>query len=176
METGRVKQLTPLHHYRALHGAPQLCICATGVKWLWELHTQRAGGIIGDEMGLGKTIQLAVFLAGLHRSNMFKPSIIVCPATVMRQWLRELRAWYPPFRVVILHDSAKHPSQLRPDRRFVSVVCIIACACCCCVHNTSIAGVIAGLQWHDLQPCRWLVRTIFPSSQLVTKSLFQDGY
>jgi len=24
--------------------------CA-GVKWLWELHTQRAGGIIGDEMG-----------------------------------------------------------------------------------------------------------------------------
>jgi SNF2 family DNA or RNA helicase len=30
----------------------------TGVKWLWELHTQRAGGIIGDEMGLGKTIQV----------------------------------------------------------------------------------------------------------------------
>jgi DNA excision repair protein ERCC-6 len=29
----------------------------TGVKWLWELHTQNAGGIIGDEMGLGKTIQ-----------------------------------------------------------------------------------------------------------------------
>ena len=22
-----------------------------GVKWMWELHTQRAGGIIGDEMG-----------------------------------------------------------------------------------------------------------------------------
>jgi DNA excision repair protein ERCC-6 len=30
----------------------------TGVKWLWELHNQRAGGIIGDEMGLGKTIQV----------------------------------------------------------------------------------------------------------------------
>jgi SNF2 family DNA or RNA helicase len=28
------------------------------VKWLWELHNQRAGGIIGDEMGLGKTIQV----------------------------------------------------------------------------------------------------------------------
>lgn len=25
-------------------------VCA-GVKWLWELHTQRAGGIVGDEMG-----------------------------------------------------------------------------------------------------------------------------
>lgn len=31
----------------------------TGVKWLWELHNQRAGGIIGDEMGLGKTIQVS---------------------------------------------------------------------------------------------------------------------
>ena len=28
-----------------------------GVKWMWELHTQRAGGIVGDEMGLGKTVQ-----------------------------------------------------------------------------------------------------------------------
>ena len=32
----------------------------TAVKWMWELHTQRAGGIIGDEMGLGKTIQVCV--------------------------------------------------------------------------------------------------------------------
>ena len=29
-----------------------------GLKWMWELHTQRAGGIIGDEMGLGKTVQV----------------------------------------------------------------------------------------------------------------------
>jgi DNA excision repair protein ERCC-6 len=35
-----------------------------GLKWMWELHTQRAGGIIGDEMGLGKTIQARpVFLS-----------------------------------------------------------------------------------------------------------------
>jgi len=78
----------------------------TGVKWLWELHTQKAGGIIGDEMGLGKTIQISAFLAGLHYTGLFKPTLIVCPATVLRQWLRELRAWYPPFRVAILHASA----------------------------------------------------------------------
>lgn len=149
---------------------------AAGVKWLWELHTQRAGGIIGDEMGLGKTVQLAAFLAGLHRGGRFRPSLIVCPATVLRQvplnpcasffdrrclslaghtllcrltfeaitqtpqkhsnpeenglyadptkvmwlalqWLRELRAWYPPFRVVILHDSARSAFGARPSRR-----------------------------------------------------------
>lgn len=42
----------------------------TGVKWLWELHCQQAGGIVGDEMGLGKTIQMIAFLAGLNISNL----------------------------------------------------------------------------------------------------------
>ena len=28
-----------------------------GVRWLWELHRQRTGGIVADEMGLGKTLQ-----------------------------------------------------------------------------------------------------------------------
>lgn len=36
-----------------------------GVKWLWQLHKQQVGGIIGDEMGLGKTIQIIAFLVGL---------------------------------------------------------------------------------------------------------------
>lgn len=29
-----------------------------GVRWMWTLHTQRVGGILGDEMGLGKTAQV----------------------------------------------------------------------------------------------------------------------
>ena len=49
----------------------------TGLRWLWELHQQGVGGIIGDEMGLGKTVQLVAFLAALHHSRMLKPSLIV---------------------------------------------------------------------------------------------------
>lgn len=78
-----------------------------GVQWLWELHCQRAGGIIGDEMGLGKTIQVLSFLGALHFSNMYKPSIIICPVTLLRQWRREAKKWYPSFHVEILHDSAR---------------------------------------------------------------------
>ncbi|XP_053548166.1 DNA excision repair protein ERCC-6 [Bombina bombina] len=88
----------------------------TGVRWLWELHCQQAGGILGDEMGLGKTIQIIAFLAGLSYSRMrtrgsdyryegLGPSIIVCPATVMHQWVKEFHAWWPQFRVVVLHDT-----------------------------------------------------------------------
>ena len=29
----------------------------TGVQWMWELHRQQSGGVLGDEMGLGKTVQ-----------------------------------------------------------------------------------------------------------------------
>ena len=46
------------------------CLFSVGVKWLWDLHCQEVGGILGDEMGLGKTIQIVVFLAALHHSRL----------------------------------------------------------------------------------------------------------
>uniref|UniRef100_H3AWF0 DNA excision repair protein ERCC-6 n=1 Tax=Latimeria chalumnae TaxID=7897 RepID=H3AWF0_LATCH len=91
----------------------------TGVRWLWELHCQQAGGILGDEMGLGKTIQIIAFLAGLSYSKMrtrgsdyryegLGPTIIVCPTTVMHQWVREFHIWWPPFRVAVLHETGSY--------------------------------------------------------------------
>ncbi|KAL9260251.1 CHROMATIN REMODELING 8-like protein [Drosera capensis] len=85
-----------------------------GVQWLWELHCQRAGGVIGDEMGLGKTVQVIAFLGSLHFSKMYKPSIIICPVTLLRQWKREARKWYPSFHVELLHDSALDASKKMP--------------------------------------------------------------
>lgn len=82
-----------------------------GVQWLWELHCQRAGGIIGDEMGLGKTVQILSFLGSLHNSGMYKPSIVICPVTLLQQWQREASRWYPKFKVEILHDSANGSSK-----------------------------------------------------------------
>jgi DNA excision repair protein ERCC-6 len=78
----------------------------TGVQWLAELYKQHVGGIIGDEMGLGKTVQLIAFIAALHSSKKLKrPVIVVCPATLLRQWVSEFHRWWPPLRVSILHSS-----------------------------------------------------------------------
>ncbi|KAF9380668.1 hypothetical protein BGX21_002290 [Mortierella sp. AD011] len=78
----------------------------TCTQWLWELHCQGAGGIIGDEMGLGKTIQIISFLAGLlYSGKLDGPIIIVCPATLLKQWVKEFHRWWPPTRVAILHSS-----------------------------------------------------------------------
>ncbi|KAL2919631.1 DNA repair protein rhp26 [Polyrhizophydium stewartii] len=87
--------------YRQLFAYQRTC-----VKWLWELHCQEVGGLIGDEMGLGKTIQIIAFLAGLSFSGKLKgPVIVVCPATVLKQWVQEFHRWWPPMRVAILHSS-----------------------------------------------------------------------
>nr|XP_042712052.1 DNA excision repair protein ERCC-6 isoform X3 [Chrysemys picta bellii] len=94
----------------------------TGVRWLWELHCQQAGGILGDEMGLGKTIQIIAFLAGLSYSKIrtrgsnyrFKglgPTVIVCPTTVMHQWVKEFHSWWPPFRVAVLHETGSYTNK-----------------------------------------------------------------
>ncbi|KAI5962679.1 rhp26 [Candida pseudojiufengensis] len=77
----------------------------TCVQWLWELYSQKTGGIIGDEMGLGKTIQIISFLAGLHYSGLLKkPVLVVVPATVLNQWVNEFHRWWPPLRCIILHS------------------------------------------------------------------------
>jgi DNA excision repair protein ERCC-6 len=90
----------------------------TGVQWLWELYSQGVGGIIGDEMGLGKTIQAISFIAGLHYSKrLTKPAIVVCPATVMKQWVNEFHRWWPALRVSILHTSGSGMLDTRREDR-----------------------------------------------------------
>uniref|UniRef100_A0A8C1C3U8 DNA excision repair protein ERCC-6 n=1 Tax=Cyprinus carpio carpio TaxID=630221 RepID=A0A8C1C3U8_CYPCA len=77
----------------------------TGVRWMWELHCQQAGGILGDEMGLGKTIQIIAFLAGLNYSKLktrgsnysqgtpHGHTFLV--STVMHQWVKEFYPFIP---------------------------------------------------------------------------------
>jgi SNF2 family DNA or RNA helicase len=43
--------------------------------------------------------------AALHLSGKGGPSLVVAPATVMRQWQRELRRWAPEVSTQLLHNS-----------------------------------------------------------------------
>mmetsp|Transcript_33130 Transcript_33130/g.37226 ORF Transcript_33130/g.37226 Transcript_33130/m.37226 type:complete len:1363 (+) Transcript_33130:107-4195(+) len=77
----------------------------TGLQWMWELHRQQAGGILGDEMGLGKTIQVAAFLGTMAASRKVKSLLIVCPATMLQHWLKEMKKWAPGVRRFLIHQS-----------------------------------------------------------------------
>ena len=74
------------------------------------LHEYQWGGIaflyrstsalLADEMGLGKTVQTAVALALLlHRSNTVNRALIVSPASLTVNWMKELAAWTPSITV-----------------------------------------------------------------------------
>ncbi|WPK23273.1 hypothetical protein PUMCH_000508 [Australozyma saopauloensis] len=97
----------------------------TCVQWLWELYSQKTGGIIGDEMGLGKTIQVIAFLAGLHYSGLLdKPVLLVVPATVLNQWVNEFHRWWPPLRCVILHSigSGMNKNLIRSEEQLEALM------------------------------------------------------
>jgi SNF2 family DNA or RNA helicase len=54
----------------------------------------RQGSLIGDEMGLGKTIQaIGVYNCILAESEEPAPCLIVCPASLRVNWMREMRKW-----------------------------------------------------------------------------------
>ncbi|GAY64932.1 hypothetical protein CUMW_237340 [Citrus unshiu] len=63
-----------------------------GLRWLWSLHCQGKGGILGDDMGLGKTMQICGFLAGLFHSRLIKRALVVAPKTLLSHWIKELTA------------------------------------------------------------------------------------
>lgn len=60
-----------------------------GIRWLED---NGGRGLLGDEMGLGKTIQALGWLS-LHRDKL--PVVIVCPASLKYNWLREIEITIP---------------------------------------------------------------------------------
>ncbi|KAK2958506.1 putative DNA repair protein rhp26 [Blattamonas nauphoetae] len=92
--------LIPTHIWESLYLFQQ-----NGVRWLWEQHMQNVGGILGDEMGLGKTVQLLTFLEGLAYIGEMNTCLLLCPATVLKQWKEESQRWAPDLEGVIIHSS-----------------------------------------------------------------------
>ena len=94
----------------------------TGLRWMWELRRQGAGGVVGDDMGLGKTVQVALYL-GCHASirNAGKV-LIICPATMMSHWLSEMGVWAPGLRRVLIHRSAEVSFSRGGANRFPYVI------------------------------------------------------
>lgn len=75
-----------------------------GVGWLHFLRQNRFGGILADEMGLGKTLQT---LAYLWTVKSGKPSLIVCPTSLVFNWANEAARFTPELKVIRLHGPKR---------------------------------------------------------------------
>lgn len=51
---------------------------------------------------------LHVCLSVPYREVGLGPVLIVCPATVLHQWVSEFHSWWPQFRVAVLHDTGTY--------------------------------------------------------------------
>ena len=79
-----------------------------GFDFLTHLVQVRLGGILADDMGLGKTLQTLTWLDWLKERNTKnpKPSLVICPASVLHNWRREAERFTPDLKVLVLESGA----------------------------------------------------------------------
>lgn len=71
-----------------------------GFRWLGTLERMGFGGILADDMGLGKTLQVITHILGRKEEGSAGCSLIVCPASLVYNWMSELARFAPGLRCV----------------------------------------------------------------------------
>ena len=71
-----------------------------GFRWLGTLERMGFGGILADDMGLGKTLQVIAHILGRKGEGALGCSLIVCPASLVYNWMSELARFAPGLRCV----------------------------------------------------------------------------
>lgn len=71
-----------------------------GFRWMKKLASIGFGGILADEMGLGKTLQMITFLLSMRdEGGMEGPALVVCPASLVYNWIEEFGKFAPGMSV-----------------------------------------------------------------------------
>ncbi len=74
------------------------------VGWLAFLARLGLGGCLADDMGLGKTPTTLAHLVG-HIGD--RPSLVLCPLSVVHNWEAEAAAFTPKMRVLVAHGAGR---------------------------------------------------------------------
>ncbi|WP_329221995.1 DEAD/DEAH box helicase [Streptomyces microflavus] len=73
-----------------------------GLAWLDRMTSLGLGGCLADDMGLGKTITLIAL--HLHRARK-APTLVICPASLLGNWHREINRFAPGVPVRRFHGT-----------------------------------------------------------------------
>ena len=91
-----------------------------GLSWLSFLRTYGFGSCLADDMGLGKTVQaLAFLLREKDEGRLPGPALLVCPTSVVGNWVKEAERFSPSLRVMIHHGTgrARNPDAFFAEAR-----------------------------------------------------------
>ncbi|MCA9698862.1 MAG: DEAD/DEAH box helicase, partial [Myxococcales bacterium] len=73
-----------------------------GYAWMWRLAEAGFGACLADDMGLGKTVQALALLA---QRSALGPALVVCPTSVVINWISECKRFAPTLRPQLLSDA-----------------------------------------------------------------------
>ncbi|MCE6997489.1 DEAD/DEAH box helicase [Saccharothrix sp. S26] len=77
-----------------------------GLRWLDRMTSLGLGACLADDMGLGKTVTLIAL--HLHRARRDPgPTLVVCPASLMGNWQREIERFAPGVPVRRFHGPRR---------------------------------------------------------------------
>ncbi|WP_344291739.1 DEAD/DEAH box helicase, partial [Streptomyces synnematoformans] len=106
--------------------APPAALAATlrdyqlrGLGWLRRMTSLGLGGCLADDMGLGKTVTLiALHLDRQEQAETAGPTLVVCPASLLGNWQREIERFAPGTPVRRFHGAGRSLDALA-DGEFV---------------------------------------------------------
>ncbi|MDR3245311.1 MAG: hypothetical protein LBT50_02635, partial [Prevotellaceae bacterium] len=73
-----------------------------GFRWMARLASWEGGACLADDMGLGKTIQTLAIL--LHRAQL-GVALVVCPVSVIGNWVAEIERFAPSLQVKTMGNT-----------------------------------------------------------------------
>ena len=77
-----------------------------GYRWLRTLDHYGFGGILADEMGVGKTLQTLAVLEAVKKEEGGLTALVVCPASLVYNWLEEAHRFAPSLNAVAVTGTA----------------------------------------------------------------------
>ena len=87
-----------------------------GLRWMSALADRNLGGVLADEMGLGKSVQLIAFLLGRrHEARATGPSLVVCPASLVYNWMAEFERFAPCLDVRAAVGTKRERMRIRAE-------------------------------------------------------------
>ncbi len=78
-----------------------------GYSWLSFLRRWGLGACLADDMGLGKTPTTLAFLQSQREAGERRPSLLVCPTSVIANWQKEAARFTPELPVLVHHGLGR---------------------------------------------------------------------
>ncbi len=94
----------------------------TGYQWLMTLAENQLGGILADDMGLGKTLQSIVYIKAMKDRFPDALFFIVCPTSLVFNWLDEFENFAPELRCRIISGTPEERAESLRDTDHTDVL------------------------------------------------------